>query len=91
EKLSILAESNRRAVEARFGGGGLESLPTRRREGQDYASVGGTTWQDNQSYTQGSSRVMATIDTMVPVRVIRTGQVNLEMVIRVQGIKIVHG
>ncbi|GJU39474.1 DNA mismatch repair protein MSH4 [Tanacetum coccineum] len=92
EKLSILAESNGRAVEARFGGGGLESLPTRRREGQDYALVaGGTTWQDNQSYTQGSSRVMATIDTMVPVRVIRIGQVNLEMVIRVQGIKIVQG
>ncbi|GKC73531.1 eukaryotic translation initiation factor 3 subunit C-like protein [Tanacetum coccineum] len=92
EKFSILAESNGRAVEARFGGGGLESLPTRHREGQDYASVaGGTTWQDNQSYTQGSSRVMATIDTMVPVRVITTGQVNLEMVIRVQGIKIVQG
>ncbi|GJW79876.1 eukaryotic translation initiation factor 3 subunit C-like protein [Tanacetum coccineum] len=92
EKLSILAESNGRAIEARFGGVGLESLPTRRQEGQDYASVaGGTTWQDNQSYTQGSSRVMATIDTMVPVRVIRIGQVNLEMVIRVQGIKIVQG
>ncbi|GKA49458.1 kinesin-like protein KIN-12B [Tanacetum coccineum] len=85
KKLSILAESNGQAIEARFGGGGLESLPTRRQEGQDYVSVAGcTTWQDNQSYTQGSSRVMATIDTMVPVRVIRTGQVNLEMVIRVQ-------
>ncbi|GKC64410.1 eukaryotic translation initiation factor 3 subunit C [Tanacetum coccineum] len=39
KKLSILAESNEWAVEARFGGGGLESLPTRHREGQDYSSV----------------------------------------------------
>ncbi|KAK1417024.1 hypothetical protein QVD17_26146 [Tagetes erecta] len=54
EKLSVLAESNERAVEARLGGGGLESLPSRRREGQDYAAVvGGTKWQDNQSYSQG--------------------------------------
>ncbi|GKG35987.1 hypothetical protein Tco_0443665, partial [Tanacetum coccineum] len=54
KKLSILAESNEWAVEARFGGGGLESLPTRHREGQDYSSViGGTTWQDNRSYIQG--------------------------------------
>ncbi|XP_071686064.1 eukaryotic translation initiation factor 3 subunit C-like [Rutidosis leptorrhynchoides] len=54
EKLSVLAESNERAVEARLGGGGLESLPTRRREGQDYAAVaGGNKWQDNQSYSQG--------------------------------------
>ncbi|PWA54705.1 Eukaryotic translation initiation factor 3 subunit 8, N-terminal [Artemisia annua] len=54
EKLTVLAESNERATEARFGGGGLESLPTRRREGQDYASVaGGTKWQDNSNYTQG--------------------------------------
>ncbi|GJZ07374.1 eukaryotic translation initiation factor 3 subunit C-like protein [Tanacetum coccineum] len=54
EKLTVLAESNERATEARFGGGGLESLPTRRREGQDYASVaGGTKWQDNSNYSQG--------------------------------------
>ncbi|KAI3814798.1 hypothetical protein L1987_14443 [Smallanthus sonchifolius] len=54
EKLSVLAESNERANEARFGGGGLESLPSRRREGQDYASVaGGNKWQDNMSYSQG--------------------------------------
>ncbi|KAF5787734.1 putative proteasome component (PCI) domain, eukaryotic translation initiation factor 3 subunit C [Helianthus annuus] len=54
EKLSVLAESNERAIEARLGGGGLESLSSRRREGQDYAAVaGGNKWQDNQSYTQG--------------------------------------
>ncbi|KAK9055915.1 hypothetical protein SSX86_027002 [Deinandra increscens subsp. villosa] len=54
EKLSVLAESNERATEARLGGGGLESLPSRRREGQDYAAVaGGNKWQDNQSYSQG--------------------------------------
>ncbi|KAK7345188.1 hypothetical protein VNO77_15746 [Canavalia gladiata] len=40
EKLSILAESNERAVEARIGGGGLD-LPQRRRDSQDYASGGG--------------------------------------------------
>ncbi|KAJ0491832.1 putative proteasome component (PCI) domain, eukaryotic translation initiation factor 3 subunit C [Helianthus annuus] len=54
EKLLVLAESNERATEARFGGGGLESLPSRRREGQDYASVAsGSKWQDNMSYSQG--------------------------------------
>ncbi|KAF5776684.1 putative proteasome component (PCI) domain, eukaryotic translation initiation factor 3 subunit C [Helianthus annuus] len=56
EKLLVLAESNERATEARFGGGGggLESLSSRRREGQDYASVaGGSKWQDNMSYSQG--------------------------------------
>ncbi|XP_059668568.1 eukaryotic translation initiation factor 3 subunit C-like [Cornus florida] len=56
EKLSILAESNERATEARIGGGGLDSLPMRRRDGQDYAaaaasSVGGK-WQDNLSFSQ---------------------------------------
>lgn len=54
EKLSILAESNERATEARIGGGGLD-LPMRRRDGQDYAAAaagggGGTSsggrWQD---------------------------------------------
>ncbi|KAJ0677269.1 putative proteasome component (PCI) domain, eukaryotic translation initiation factor 3 subunit C [Helianthus annuus] len=54
EKLLVLAESNERATEARFSGGGLESLSSRRREGQDYASVaGGSKWQDNMSYSQG--------------------------------------
>ncbi|CAK8530129.1 unnamed protein product [Lathyrus sativus] len=57
EKLSILAESNERATEARLGGGGLD-LPPRRRDGQDYAAAaagGGTSsggrWQD-LSYSQ---------------------------------------
>lgn len=54
EKLSVLAESNERAAEVRFGGGGLESGQSRRREGQDYAAAaGGTKWQDNQFYSQG--------------------------------------
>nr|XP_043623304.1 eukaryotic translation initiation factor 3 subunit C [Erigeron canadensis] len=53
EKLSVLADSNERATGVRLGGG-LESLPSRRGEGQDYASVaGGNKWQDNQSYSQG--------------------------------------
>ncbi|XP_022766860.1 eukaryotic translation initiation factor 3 subunit C-like [Durio zibethinus] len=54
EKLSVLAESNERAVEARIGGSGLD-LPLRRRENQEYAAgtaaVGGR-WQDF-SFTQG--------------------------------------
>ncbi|KAA8518338.1 hypothetical protein F0562_015779 [Nyssa sinensis] len=53
EKLSILAESNERAVEARIGGGGLDSQPLRRRDGQDYAAAVGGKWQDNISYSQG--------------------------------------
>jgi translation initiation factor 3 subunit C len=67
EKLSILAESNERATEARIGGG--LDLPPRRRDGQDYAAAaaagggGGTgpsggRWQD-LSYSQprqGSGR-----------------------------------
>lgn len=54
EKLSVLAESNERAMEARVGGGGLD-LPMRRRENQDYsaAASGGNKWQDNMSYNQG--------------------------------------
>ncbi|GKV41857.1 hypothetical protein SLEP1_g49337 [Rubroshorea leprosula] len=54
EKLSVLAESNERAVEARIGGGGLD-LPLRRRDNQDYAAGTATTggrWQD-MSFTQG--------------------------------------
>ncbi|GFY93584.1 eukaryotic translation initiation factor 3C [Actinidia rufa] len=57
EKLSILAESNARAIEARTGGGGgLDGLPSRRRDGQDYAAAaasGGGKWQDNFSFSQG--------------------------------------
>uniref|UniRef100_A0A5B7ATW8 Eukaryotic translation initiation factor 3 subunit C n=1 Tax=Davidia involucrata TaxID=16924 RepID=A0A5B7ATW8_DAVIN len=57
EKLSILAESNERAIEARIGGGGLDSLPQRRRDNQDYAAAaaatGGGKWQDNLSFSQG--------------------------------------
>ncbi|XP_059646451.1 eukaryotic translation initiation factor 3 subunit C-like [Cornus florida] len=54
EKLSILAESNERAVEARIGGGGgLDGLSQRRRDGQDYAAAaaasGGGKWQDMSS------------------------------------------
>ena len=54
EKLSVLAESNERAIEARIGGGGLD-LPLRRKESQDYASMAaaGGKWQDSMSFTQG--------------------------------------
>ncbi|XP_050375497.1 eukaryotic translation initiation factor 3 subunit C [Argentina anserina] len=61
EKLSILAESNERATEARIGGGGLD-LPQKRRDNQDFASGGGNRWQDNNpSFNQrqggGSGRM----------------------------------
>ncbi|KAK4378767.1 hypothetical protein RND71_000629 [Anisodus tanguticus] len=48
EKLSVLAESNERATESRIGGGALEGLPPRRRDGQDYAAAaaGAGKWQD---------------------------------------------
>lgn len=55
EKLTVLAETNERAIEARIGGGGLDGLPLRRRDGQDYAgaaSGGGSRWQDF-SFSQG--------------------------------------
>lgn len=55
EKLSVLAESNERAMESRSGGGGaLENLPPRRRDGQDYAAAaaGAGKWQDF-SFSQG--------------------------------------
>ncbi|KAJ4705524.1 Eukaryotic translation initiation factor 3 subunit C [Melia azedarach] len=51
ERLSMLAESNERALETRIGGGGLD-LPLRRRENRDYAGGGGK-WQDNLSFNQG--------------------------------------
>ncbi|XVF55947.1 hypothetical protein PTKIN_Ptkin06aG0076500 [Pterospermum kingtungense] len=54
EKLSVLAESNERAVEARIGGGGLD-FPLRRRDNQEYAAgtaASGGRWQDF-SFTQG--------------------------------------
>ncbi|KAK1367017.1 Eukaryotic translation initiation factor 3 subunit C [Heracleum sosnowskyi] len=54
EKLSVLAESNERAAEARIGGIGLDPLSTRRRDGQDYATGGGGgKWQDNMFFSQG--------------------------------------
>ncbi|KAF5747743.1 eukaryotic translation initiation factor 3 subunit C [Tripterygium wilfordii] len=49
EKLSVFAETNERAAEARTGMGGLD-LPPRRRE--DTGVTGGR-WQDNYSSTQG--------------------------------------
>ncbi|KAL0335745.1 UNVERIFIED_CONTAM: Eukaryotic translation initiation factor 3 subunit C [Sesamum radiatum] len=56
EKLTILAESNERAIESRIGGGGLEGLPLRRKDGQDYAAAaasgGGGRWQEF-SFSQG--------------------------------------
>ncbi|KAJ8421079.1 hypothetical protein Cgig2_009155 [Carnegiea gigantea] len=55
KKLSVLAESNERAMEAKLGGGSLDGLPLRRREGPDYAAVaatGGGRWHDNL-YSQG--------------------------------------
>lgn len=55
EKLSILAESNERAIEARIGGGGLD-LPLKHRDNQDYAAgtaTVGTRWQDNLPFSQG--------------------------------------
>ncbi|CAL1414661.1 unnamed protein product [Linum trigynum] len=54
EKLSVLAESNERAMES--GGGGGMDLPMRRREGQDYANAGGGgggKWQDNYNQQGG--------------------------------------
>ncbi|KAL2492623.1 Eukaryotic translation initiation factor 3 subunit C [Abeliophyllum distichum] len=56
EKLTILAETNERAIESRIGGGGLDGLPLRRKDGQDYAgaaaSGAGGRWQDF-SFSQG--------------------------------------
>ncbi|GMH30336.1 hypothetical protein Nepgr_032179 [Nepenthes gracilis] len=52
DKLSILAESNERAMEARMGGG-LDGLPLRRRDGPDYAAaVTAGRWLDNMTLSQ---------------------------------------
>ncbi|KAG6600370.1 Eukaryotic translation initiation factor 3 subunit C [Cucurbita argyrosperma subsp. argyrosperma] len=55
DKLSILAETNERAVEARIGG---VDLPMRRRDNQEYAAGavgGGSRWPDNQGRQGGGS------------------------------------
>ncbi|VFQ62491.1 unnamed protein product [Cuscuta campestris] len=56
EKLSVLAESNERAIEAKIGGG-LDGVSfNRRREGQDYAAGaggGGGRWPDFSQGRQG--------------------------------------
>ncbi|KAK2647362.1 hypothetical protein Ddye_014851 [Dipteronia dyeriana] len=55
EKLSILAESNERATEARIGGSGLD-LPPKRGDSQYYAAgtaAVGNKWQENLSFTHG--------------------------------------
>ncbi|KAK9110793.1 hypothetical protein Sjap_018853 [Stephania japonica] len=48
DKLAILAESNEKAFEARTGGG-IEGLPPRRRDGQDYTGAAAGKWQENTS------------------------------------------
>ncbi|CAH2063992.1 unnamed protein product [Thlaspi arvense] len=55
EKLSVLAESNERAMESRTGGGGIDLSSRRRDNNQDYAGAasGGGKWQDNMNYGQG--------------------------------------
>ena len=55
DKLTILAENNERAYEAKIGGSGLD-LPLRRRDGQDYAgaaATGGGKWLDNFAFNSG--------------------------------------
>ncbi|XP_055830495.1 eukaryotic translation initiation factor 3 subunit C-like [Solanum dulcamara] len=52
EKLSILSETNERAMESRIGGGSLEGLQQRRRDGPDYAAAGAGKWKEF-SFSQG--------------------------------------
>ncbi|KAK1294669.1 Eukaryotic translation initiation factor 3 subunit C [Acorus calamus] len=52
EKLSILVDANERAFEAKTGGG-LEGLPPRRREGQDYGGAASGRWQEGFQTSQG--------------------------------------
>ncbi|PIA34499.1 hypothetical protein AQUCO_03700046v1 [Aquilegia coerulea] len=51
DKLSIIAESNEKAFESKTGGG-LDGLPQRRREGQDYVGAATGRWQENLSQTR---------------------------------------
>ncbi|XXG43602.1 hypothetical protein AAC387_Pa01g3591 [Persea americana] len=46
EKLAVLADINERAFEAKTGGG-LDGLPPRRREGQEYGGAAAGKWQEN--------------------------------------------
>ncbi|KAM3374040.1 eukaryotic translation initiation factor 3 subunit C [Capsicum galapagoense] len=55
EKLAILSETNERAMESRIGGGSLESVALKRRDGQDYAAAAAAAagkWQEF-SFSQG--------------------------------------
>ncbi|PHU16095.1 Eukaryotic translation initiation factor 3 subunit C [Capsicum chinense] len=53
EKLAILSETNERAMESRIGGGSLESVALKRRDGQDYAAAAAAgKWQEF-SFSQG--------------------------------------
>lgn len=54
DKLTTLIENNERAFEARTGGG-LDGLPPRRREGQDFSSASGGRWQESLTQTRQSN------------------------------------
>ncbi|KAF3636603.1 Eukaryotic translation initiation factor 3 subunit C [Capsicum annuum] len=53
EKLAILSETNERAMESRIGGGSLESVALKRRDGQDYAAAAGAAKWQEFSFSQG--------------------------------------